>query len=123
MHQQPHSQTATAATPPPKRTHRTPSERTDFYRALRNEWKQAQQWSESHPELVAMFEEIQRLGIPCSFTSICFIMHQMAAHGIVGTPYVDTKTFDGWKESGFMVKKGEKSILKGIVWITSGGAE
>jgi len=34
-----------------------------------------------------------------------------------GVPYVDCKTFNGWKGAGFQVKRGEKSKISGITWI------
>lgn len=37
--------------------------------------------------------------------------------GLEGTPYVDTKTFKGWKESGFKVKKGEHSQINGMTFL------
>ena len=33
--------------------------------------------------------------------------------------YVDAKTFNGWRDSGFKVRKGEKSKIEGMTWIKS----
>jgi hypothetical protein len=41
----------------------------------------------------------------------------MQAQGLDGLPYIDAKTFQGWKESGFVVNKGEHSTLSGLTWI------
>ena len=38
--------------------------------------------------------------------------------GLEGIPYLDCKTFHGWKDSGFHVIKGQHSLIKGITWIT-----
>ncbi len=46
-----------------------------------------------------------------------FVNMQMKSQGLEGLPYLDAKTFKGWKESGFTVKKGEHSTLSGITWI------
>ena len=44
----------------------------------------------------------------------------MRAQNLDGVPYIDAKTYQGWKQSGFQVKKGEKSTLNGIVWLKCG---
>ncbi len=36
-----------------------------------------------------------------------------------GIPYIDCKTFKKWQESGYIVKKGEKSKISGITWISN----
>ena len=41
----------------------------------------------------------------------------MQAQQLEGIPYLDARTFQGWKECGFMVRKGEHSTLSGITWI------
>ena len=50
-------------------------------------------------------------------TSFVFVMQQMMALGLEGTPYVDTRTFDGWLEVGRCVRRGEKSRLFSFTFI------
>ena len=47
----------------------------------------------------------------------------MKYHGFDGIPYLDCKTFMGWKERGFIVRKGEKSLIAGITWVSVEGKE
>ena len=42
------------------------------------------------------------------------ILSEMRKHNMEGTPYIDTLTFAKWKEAGFRVKKGEKSVLYAV---------
>jgi len=44
----------------------------------------------------------------------------MRAHNFDGIPYLDMKTYQGWKSSGFQVKRGEKSVVSGITWVGVG---
>jgi len=62
-------------------------------------------------------------GLNFSLRSYAYVAMQLRALGLEGVPYVDTKTFMSWKESGFIVKKGEKSQIDGITWIAINGKE
>ena len=56
-------------------------------------------------------------GLNVSAMSYFFVSLQMKALGLDGIPYLDCKTFQGWKSSGFSVCKGEHSHISGITWI------
>ena len=74
-------------------------------------------------EYQAIFSEAQSAGAKISATGFAIIYSQMRQLGLDGLPYVDCKTFAGWKEAGFKVKKGEHSNLLGITWISAGKKE
>ena len=61
---------------------------------------------------------IQTHGLKISKTGFLFCQLQMQDLGLDGLPYLDCKTFKGWKENGFIVDKGQKSNIDGITWIT-----
>jgi len=67
----------------------------------------------------AIFKEITATGIKVSMVSVAFIWQQMIDLKLDGCPVIDAKTFQGWSQSGFKVKKGEHAQLHGITWITS----
>jgi hypothetical protein len=62
----------------------------------------------------ALFREIKG---NFSYYSFYFTLQDMRKVGYQGLPYIDCKTFNGWKETGFKVKKGEHSKIDGIVWL------
>jgi len=53
-----------------------------------------------------------------SLVGYAIIKRQLIDLQLDGEPYDDAKTFYMWKQSGFSVKKGEKSNLFGISWIS-----
>ena len=83
---------------------------------LRNQWNAIK---ESLTE--EMISEAQAIceahGLNFSATGYAFCKEQMAAARLSGTPYVDAKTYQGWKKAGFQVKKGQKSFGYGITWV------
>jgi hypothetical protein len=104
-----------------KQTH-TKEERSAYYKALREQWQNAAQYASAatnEDELMwSVFMEAHSTGIEyISKTSFLFVRLQMKELGLSGIPYLDCKTFEGWKRSGFQVKRGEKSALKGMTWI------
>lgn len=56
-------------------------------------------------------------GLNFSATGYAFCLEQLAQANLTGTPYVDCKTYAGWKKAGFQVKKGSKSFGYGITWV------
>jgi len=54
-----------------------------------------------------------------SLINYCLVKQQMNEQQISGEPYQDTFTFNKWKEQGYKVKRGEKSVLYGITWINT----
>jgi len=96
-------------------TKKTPEERKEFQTMLRHMWKTAKELTEKEGNSVQAV--IDTLGIEASPISFILVRSQMRAQGLEGTPYIDMKTFQGWIENGFKVKKGEKAKAYGITWV------
>lgn len=88
-------------------------ERKAYYRKLRNDWREAKE-SADQDEISAI---IKNHGLNISVSSFAFVMKQMEDQGLPGLPYIDMKTYKGWKKNGFQVKKGEHSKADGLVWM------
>jgi len=98
-----------------KNTNFTKEQKSEYFRKLREEWTKVKKISEGDDNARAVFEASGLKGI--SYISFQIVLSQMKDLGLEGLPYIDTKTFQGWKQSGFQVKKGEKSKIHGITWI------
>ena len=96
----------------------TPEEKRKYFQDLRNQWRKAKE-DVDNPDIKAKYKIFcqQSPNQKVSPTSFAFILKNMQALGYDGLPYIDCKTFNGWKESGFKVKKGETSKFKGVVWM------
>jgi len=94
----------------------TKEQKQKYFADLRGQWKQAKEYSEVD-KYKAMHAEASRTGVRVSATGFTFTLMQMEQLNLEGMPYVDAKTFNGWKDSGYRVRKGEKSIIKGITFI------
>ena len=93
----------------------TKQQKQEYFQNLRKEWKKSKALAENDPTAKALFRETKLLqGI--SYTSFYFTLSQMRAKNWKGLPYIDCKTFAGWRSNGFKVKKDEKSQIRGIVW-------
>lgn len=93
-------------------------ERKEYYSMLRAQWAKAKQAAIEHPDsFEAIGMELNRLGLNYSPMSAWFTKLGMNYYNYDGMPYVDTKTYNGWKASGFKVIKGEHSKLSGLVWM------
>ena len=92
----------------------TKEEKQAYFKNLREEWKKSKELADQDETAKALFRET---GGKYSYTGFYFTLQQMRAEKLDGIPYIDAKTFKGWKETGFIVKKGEKSKLSGITWI------
>jgi len=88
----------------------------EYFEALRNRWKEAKEYAE-RDEIKALFQHALENGLKVSAHSFAFVKKQLDEKGLEGTPYLDTKTFQGWVDNGFKVKKGEKSFLQGITFL------
>ena len=97
----------------------TKEERQAYYQGLRKRWQAAKDISNEDEIRAIMMQS----GLNFSVRSYAYVAMQLRALGLEGVPYVDTKTFMAWKESGFMVRKGEKSQIEGITWIAINGKE
>jgi len=96
----------------------TKEEKQKYFQGLRDQWRKAKEKAED-PEIKNKYEILvkQSPTSRISQTSFAFILMAMEAQGLDGLPYLDCKTYAAWKQSGFKVKKGETSKLKGIVWM------
>ena len=94
----------------------TKESKKQYFQTLRKDWQKAKTLSKTS-RFEALFAEASRNGLRVSSTGFTFCKVQMDKLGLEGTPYIDTKTFKAWKESGFIVKKGERSKIKGVTFI------
>ena len=92
----------------------TKEQKDKYFKELRTRWQASKELAEKDEVAKALYREA---GLKFSYQSFYFTLQDMRRAGFDGLPYVDCKTFKGWRESGFMVKKGEKSRISGIVWI------
>lgn len=100
----------------------TAKEKKEYYADLRARWNAAKKALTEN-----MISEIDAIvathGLNISATSFFIVASSMKAQGLDGIPYLDAKTYKGWKECGFQVKKGEHSTLGSITWIGVEGKE
>lgn len=100
----------------------TEQEKKAYFAGLREQWTAAKKkYSES--ELGEARAFIAEHGLSISPYSFMFVQISMRAHGFSGIPYLDCKTYAGWQASGFQVRKGETSKIKGITWLGVGKSE
>lgn len=99
------------------KTQFTKQEKSAYFAMLRTEWQKAKVMSEDQKQITEAI--MLSHGLKMSLTGFYYVQAQMKAQGLEGIPYIDAKTFTGWKESGFQVKKGEHSTLKGLTWIST----
>jgi len=98
-----------------KKSNFTKEQKAEYFRGLREEWARVKKLSEGNDKARAVFEASGLQGV--SFIGFQIVLAQMKDLALEGLPYVDAKTFQGWKQSGFQVKKGEKSKIHVITWI------
>ena len=91
-------------------------DRKEYYRKLREAWAQAKELAKTS-KYEASYLEAQKMGLKVSMTGYTFCKLQMEGLRLEGTPYIDAKTYNAWKKSGFIVKRGEKSKLKGVTFV------
>ena len=94
----------------------TKEQKAAYFKSLREQWQAAKKLAENggQAEYQAM---VATHGFNISATGYMLVSMQMKAQGLNGIPYLDAKTFMGWKQNGFKVRKGEKSTLSGITWV------
>lgn len=96
----------------------TKAEKQAYFKQLRERWTTAKQMLNE-----GKINEIQAIiathGLKISNTGFMFVSIQMQRQHLDGLPYLDAKTYKGWRENGFQVRKGEKSTLSGITWISA----
>jgi len=93
----------------------TKEEKREYFGKLRTDWKRSKALADNDMEADAMFREAGLKGV--SYYGFYFVLTQMKKLSLKGLPYVDSKTFQGWKQNGFKVKKDEKSKMHGVTWI------
>ena len=92
----------------------TKDQKSKYFKDLRARWRASKELADKDETARALHREA---GGQFSYYSFYFTLMDMRKFGYDGIPYVDCKTFNGWKEAGFMVRKGEKSRISGIVWL------
>ena len=100
----------------------TKEEKQAYQKSLRNRWLEIKKSvdEKKRNEIEAILAEH---GLDVSPYSFAFTQHSMRQNNYDGVPYLDCKTFVGWKDRGFIVKKGEHSKINGIVWLRAGNKE
>lgn len=95
----------------------TKEQKQAYFKKLRERWQDAKKLLDD-----GKISEIQAIiathGMKISVSGFMFVSIQMEAQGLDGLPYLDAKTYQGWRENGFQVRKGERSTLSGITWIS-----
>ena len=94
----------------------TQAQKQEYFRNLRARWKTSKELADKDEVAKALFKEV---GGDFSYHSFFFTLQDMKKLGYDGLPYIDCKTYKGWKEAGFQVKKGEKSRISGITWLSN----
>jgi len=95
------------------------TKKQDYNKKLRDRWNAAKKLLDD--KRIKVIDAIMRThGLNYSRTGFLIVYREMKKQGLDGVPYVDAKTYKGWRESGFQVRKGEKSTLGGITWIGTG---
>ena len=75
-------------------------------------------------EIGAVYIQLAEMGIgDISLYNVSLILMQAQVLGLDGLPYLDFKTYDGWKGMGFQVKRGEKSPVFSLTWIGAKGED
>ena len=97
----------------------TKEQKQEYFSNLRKQWKETKEQAENDEDGKAKYEALIKNSPnhEISYTSFYFVLSAMIRLGLSGSPYIDTKTYKGWLEAGFQVKKGEKSVIDGITWI------
>lgn len=94
----------------------TPEEIKQYYAEIRDRWSRAKEYANTD-KCKAILAAMALHGITeTSPTSVMAVQMQLEELGLDGLPFVDVKTFQGWKEIGYVVRKGQKSILTGVSW-------
>ena len=96
----------------------TKEEIKQYYASVRKQWLAAKLLSQ-RPNCAyrAAWEHALTTGLTVSFTGWVFTAIQMESLGYDGLPYIDCKTFHGWKDMGMAVIRGQKSQITGCTWI------
>jgi hypothetical protein len=91
----------------------------DHAKELRAKWNTAKQLM-TEKKISEIDAVMMTHGLNFSRTGFMIVSQEMQQQGFDGIPYVDAKTYKGWRENGFQVRKGEKSTLGSITWVGVG---
>lgn len=67
-------------------------------------------------EALKHIQTLALVGIRVSTYSFCEVQEVMKKRNLAGVPFLDTKTFNGWRAVGRRVKRGEKAIYQSVSW-------
>jgi len=98
----------------------TKEEKQAYFKNLRESWKKSKALADNDQVAKAIYNEV---GGNFSYYSFYFTLTEMKNLGYDGLPYIDCKTYKGWRDAGFIVRKGEQSKLNGITWLEVGDKE
>ena len=96
-------------------------DRKEYYQSLRDRWREAKELSKDEENQIKAI--ILTHGMSISVTGFKVVSKQLKEQGLEGLPYIDAKTYKGWKENGFQVLKGEKSTISGVTWLEVKGKD
>lgn len=94
----------------------SPEDKRAYYKELRARWQAAKDGMTAG-RIAEIEAIIMTHGLNISSTGFQIVSMGMKQHGFDGLPYLDAKTYKGWQENGFQVKRGAKSVLGSITWI------
>ena len=99
----------------------TQEEKSAYFKNLRTRWQDNKKLAEADDNAKARYQAMlqESPNMKISYNGFYFTLRSMHDQGLSGLPYIDAKTFNGWREAGFKVKKGEKGKIEGITWIIS----
>jgi hypothetical protein len=97
----------------------TAEQRAEYMKSLRARWAANKARADQDADAKAKWQAVQAEAPDAriSFYGFYFTLMSMQEQGLAGLPYIDAKTFNGWRASGFMVRKGEASKIEGVTWM------
>lgn len=94
----------------------------DKQKKLRDHWNRAKKML-TDKKISEIDAIIATHGMNISRMGFMIVASEMKSQHLEGLPYLDAKTYKGWRENGFQVRKGEKSTLGSITWVGVGKKE
>ena len=101
------------------KTKRKSSRSQSEKQAILKEYQEAKKIADTPETQSFLATAIEQFGGEINPNSFAFVLTQMRLQGLKGFPYVHTRTYRHWRESGRQVRKGEKSHLHSVTWINS----
>ena len=101
----------------------TSEQKREYFASLRSKWAAAKALA-STDAMSAAYAQLRGMGIgDISLYNVSLILMQAQSLGLDGLPYIDFKTYEHWRSSGFQVRKGEKSAVFSLTWIGAKGED